>query len=249
MRKTSLMLLPVVVIATLALSGSMAAAAGACSSSSPQYCPTPTVTTGSATAVTTTSATLNGTVNTGGAATNCIFGYGTTNKYGKGSTVLAIPANNTSTVTVSEPISSLSPGTTYHFELVCGNAGATGFGGDKTLTTTSSSKPKPKPPKSKPKLKQKKASVSSKGVVKLTVVCSNSTACKGKLSVTLKKTSLGKSISYSVKGKKSKTVSFKLSSKALKQLKKAKHHTEKASAKVADTDKGSSSGTLTLTFK
>jgi len=246
MRKMSMMLLPVAVLTTFALSGSMAAAAGVCSISSPQYCPTPTVTTGSATAVKTTSATLNGTINTGGAATNCIFGYGTTNKYGNGSSLLALPANNTSTVTISEPISSLSPGTTYHFELACENASATGLGGDKTLTTSTS---KPKPAKSKPKLKQKNASVSKKGVVKLSVICSNSTACKGKLSITLKQKSIGTSVSYSIKGNKRKTVSFKLSTKALMQLKKAKHYSEKTLAKLSDTDKGSSSGTLTLAFK
>ncbi len=103
--------------------------------------------------------------------------------------------------------------------------------------------------KSKPKLKQKKASVSKKRVVKLTVICSNSTACKGKLSISLKKQSLGNSVSYSVKRRKSKTAAFKLTSKALKQLKKATHHREKTSAKRTDSDKGSSSGTLTLTFK
>jgi hypothetical protein len=249
MRKIPLMLLPFAATATLALSGSTASAATTCSSSTPQYCPTPAVTTGSATSIATTAATLNGTVNPGGAATTCVFGYGTTTKYGKSSSVLTIPAGTTTAVTVTEPISGLAAGTAYHFELLCLNAGAAGLGGDKTFTTTSTSKPKPKPVKSKPKLKKKKASVSKKGVVKLTVICSNSTACKGKLSISLKKKSLGKSVSYSVKGKKSKTVSFKLSSKALKQLKKAKHHSEKTSAKLADSDKGSSSGTLTLTFK
>jgi hypothetical protein len=248
MRKISLMLLPFVTTAALALSGSPAAAAGTCSSSTPQYCPTPAVTTGSATSITTTAATLNGTVNPGGAATSCAFGYGTTTSYGKTSSVLTIPAGTTTAVSVSEPISGLTAGTPYHYELFCLNAGATGLGGDKTFTATTS-KPKPKPVKSKPKLKQKKASVSKKRVVKLTVICSNATACKGKLSISLKKKSLGKTVSYSIKGKKSKTVSFKLSAKAFKQLKKARHHREKTSAKLVDKDKGSSSSSLTLTFK
>ncbi len=239
MRKTSLLLLPTAAITALVLSGAPAAAAGTCSGSTPQYCPTPTVTTGSAASITTTAATLSGTVNPGGAATSCAFGYGTTTKYGKESSALTIPAGTTTPVTVTEPISGLTAGTAYHFELFCLNAGAIGLGGDKTFTTASTSKPKPKPVKSKPKLKQKKASVSKKRVVKLTVICSNSTACKGKLSISLKKKSLGKSVSYSVKGKRRKTVSFKLSGKALKQLKKAKHHREKTSAKLTDSDKGS----------
>lgn len=248
MRRTKLItLLPAVAIAMLALSGATASAAGVCSSSTPQYCPAPVVVTGTATSVTTTSATLGGTVNPGGAATSCAFVYGTTTNYGKVSSVLTIPAGTTTTVAVSEPVSGLSPKTTYHFELVCGNAGAYGFGGDKTFTTKTTTKRKP--PRSWPKLKTRKATVSKKGVVKLKVNCSNSTACKGKLSMTLKKKSLGKNASYSIKGKKSKTVSFKLSKKALKQLKKAKHHREKVRLKLKDKDKGSSSATVTLTFK
>jgi hypothetical protein len=244
MRKIPLMLLPTAVIVTLALPESPAAAVGVCSRSTPQYCPTPTVATGTAANIESTSATVSGTVNPNGAATTCAFGYGTTIEYGETTPLVTVPGGTT-TVTESAPITGLTAGTTYHYEFVCGNGVVLGYGGDKTVTAA---KPPPQP-KSKPKLKTRTAKVSKLGVVKLTVNCSNSTACKGKLSVTLKRRSLGKSVSYSIKPQKSNPVSFKLAGKALKQLEGAKHDQEKVSVALKDADKGSSSGTVTFALE
>ena len=244
-----LTLLPAVVIATLSLSAATAAAAGVCSASSPQYCPAPAVTTGAASNVATTSATLNGTVNPNGAATTCSFGYGTTTGYGKGSSVVTVPAGTTA-VSLSLPITGLSANTTYHFELACTNAGGPGLGGDSTFKTLAVKKPKP--PKSKIAIGKRKETVSKKGVVKFLLTCKSSTTCKGKFSLSSnakKSKSLGKTVKYTIRGHKHKTLSFKLSKKALKQLKKAKHTREKAKAKAVDSDKASAKATVTLIFR
>ncbi|HEU0316391.1 MAG TPA: hypothetical protein VFR49_03620, partial [Solirubrobacteraceae bacterium] len=96
----------------------------------------PVPVTGSATAVTTTTATLNGTVDPVGSATDYSFQYGTTTAYGQatptqsaGSALVAGP--------VSAPVTGLTPGTTYHFRLVATpTGGGTAVDGlDQTFTT------------------------------------------------------------------------------------------------------------------
>src|SRR6185369_9846124 len=59
-------------------------------------------------------------------ATTAFFRYGLTTNYGSFSTTNSLAATNT-TLSVSNLIASLSPGTTYHFQLVATNsAGAAG---------------------------------------------------------------------------------------------------------------------------
>jgi hypothetical protein len=244
-----LMLLPAVLITTLSLSAVTASAAGVCSPSAPQYCPAPTVATGLASKVTTTSATLNGIVDPNGASTNCVFGYGKTTSYGMGTSSVTVPAGTTA-VSLSLPITGLSAKTIYHFELACTNAGGSGLGGDRTFTTLAVTKPAK--PKSKLSIGKRKETVSKKGVVKFLLICKSSTTCKGKFSLSShskKSKSLGKTVKYTIRGKKRKTISFKLSKKALKQLKKARHKREKAKAKAVDSDKKGAKATVTLIFR
>jgi hypothetical protein len=96
----------------------------------------PTATTEVATEVSGTKATLNATVNPNGLETTYQFEYGTTTSYG---TSVPVPAkgigSGTTGVKVSEAIEGLLPGTTYHFRVVATNAGGTGVGKDKELTT------------------------------------------------------------------------------------------------------------------
>jgi YVTN family beta-propeller protein len=94
----------------------------------------PTATTGSATSMTSSSATLNGTVNPNGASTNYYFEYGLTTSYGSNTTSTSV-GSGTTAVPVSDGISGLSPGNTYHFRIVATNAGGTNFGSDQTFTT------------------------------------------------------------------------------------------------------------------
>jgi plastocyanin len=94
----------------------------------------PTATTGAASSVGQTAATLNGTVNPEGKATTYHFAYGTTTGYGKETTEESAGAGSTGE-TVAIPVSSLTPGATYHYKLVAKNEAGTTEGVDRTLTT------------------------------------------------------------------------------------------------------------------
>lgn len=94
----------------------------------------PSVTTGAVSGLSTTGATLAGTVNPKGAATTYEFEYGTTTAYG-GSTGDTDAGAGNAAVTVSETLSALSPATTYHYRLVATNVQGTTYGSDATFTT------------------------------------------------------------------------------------------------------------------
>lgn len=98
----------------------------------------PVVSTGNATAITSTSATLNGTVNPEGQATSYYFEYGTTTSYGS-QTATSPAGSGTTDVAVSAPLSALTPDTTYHYRVVAVNGSGTTLGSDVSFTT-------PKPP-------------------------------------------------------------------------------------------------------
>jgi phosphodiesterase/alkaline phosphatase D-like protein len=106
-------------------------------------CPTgtPTATSGAASSVTATSAVLNGTVSSNGAATTVTFSYGTTPAYGgPGSPIPAAQSPlsaNATNAPVSASLGGLSCGTTYHFLVGANNGtGSTVTGADKTFTTS-----------------------------------------------------------------------------------------------------------------
>jgi len=94
----------------------------------------PTVVTLPASGVTTSTATLNGTVNPNGLATNYHFEWGTTTGYGNSTSTLSA-GSGTSNVSVSAGITGLTPGVTYHFRLVATNIDGTRYGNDVTFTT------------------------------------------------------------------------------------------------------------------
>ena len=99
--------------------------------------PPPTVASGSATSVTSTTATLSGTVNPNGSTATYQFNYGTTTNYG--SFVPASPgtvAIGSSPATVSVSLSGLMGSTTYDFQLVATNANGTTNGANETFTTS-----------------------------------------------------------------------------------------------------------------
>jgi len=88
------------------------------------------------TTLTTSIATLNGTVNPQGVPTTYQFQYGATASYGgraPGSPV-ALGAG-TSAVAVSARIAYLAPGTTYHYKLTASKAGRAISTADATFTT------------------------------------------------------------------------------------------------------------------
>jgi hypothetical protein len=93
----------------------------------------PVVTTNSATNITATSATLNGSLNPHGLTTTVHFQYGTTTSYGRNTPTQTQTGNTYRNINAN--ISGLTAGTTYHFRIVATNANGTRMGSDRTFTT------------------------------------------------------------------------------------------------------------------
>ncbi|HET8953897.1 MAG TPA: fibronectin type III domain-containing protein [Solirubrobacteraceae bacterium] len=94
----------------------------------------PAATTGAASGVTRSAATLNGTADPNGTSTTWYFDYGTTTAYGLQSAGGDAGAAN-DPVAVSTALSGLSAGTTYHYRLVAVSADGTVTGADRTFRT------------------------------------------------------------------------------------------------------------------
>jgi plastocyanin len=95
----------------------------------------PTSTTGEAKPVGETEATLHGAVNPQGKATKYHFNYGTTASYGK-ETAEESAEEGSLEKAVSTVAGLLTPGTTYHYQLVAKNAAGTTPGADRPFTTS-----------------------------------------------------------------------------------------------------------------
>ena len=97
--------------------------------------PPPTMVTTGASAVTTTTATLNGTANANGSSTTVTFQYGLTVAYG--STINGNPNTVTglTAIGVNAAITLLTPNTLYHYRIVGVSSNGTTNGNDMTFTT------------------------------------------------------------------------------------------------------------------
>ncbi len=104
----------------------------------------PQVVTGSASSVTTASATLNGTANPSSRATSWHFEYGTSTSYGT-STAAKDAGSGTSPVAVAAPITGLTSGRTYHFRLVATSDAGTSRGSDQTFVASGAASVTTKP--------------------------------------------------------------------------------------------------------
>jgi hypothetical protein len=96
----------------------------------------PTATTNAASSVTTTGASLDGSVNPHDSQTSYHFEYGLSTSYG--SQTPASDANigsDNMAHSASQTLTGLTPGTTYHFRIVATNAVGTSDGADQTFTT------------------------------------------------------------------------------------------------------------------
>jgi hypothetical protein len=93
----------------------------------------PVVTTNAATNVTSSSATLNGSLDPHGLTTTVSFRWGTTTSYGH-TTLIQTQTGNTFR-NIAASINGLTTHTTYHFRIVATNSDGTRLGGDKTFTT------------------------------------------------------------------------------------------------------------------
>jgi hypothetical protein len=138
-------------ISALAVAAAPAGAAVTCPPgvTNPAYCTQrkPEAVTKPATAVQTTEATLNGTVNGFGASAAYFFQYGRTRAYGfrtPTQTITGCPPGVTNPaycvigpIKVSALLNGLSPRTRYHFRLVALNGNGRSRGSDKRFTTLS----------------------------------------------------------------------------------------------------------------
>jgi hypothetical protein len=100
----------------------------------------PAVTTGAASAISMTAATIAGSVDPEDLTTTWHVNYGPTTAYGSRSASQTLLPGTAAQV-VSSALSGLAPGTTYHYQLVAVNGRGPSAGADGTFTTTSAAPP------------------------------------------------------------------------------------------------------------
>ena len=105
----------------------------------------PTVTLNGVISITSSNATITGTINPNGLFTGYYVQWGPSTGYGQFGPVLTLPAQNTP-VAVTNSMIGLSPNTSYHYQLVGTNDAGKGYSADMTLTTSPAGPPIPTPP-------------------------------------------------------------------------------------------------------
>jgi hypothetical protein len=164
----------------VAVIASSAAALCALALTPAQAASAPTATTGAATNLSSSTATVLGQIDTAGQPVLWEFEYGTTTGYGK-HTPLQTMSGASSPQSVSAAITALSPGTTYHYQLLIAPQSGTGYGtvimgGDQTFTTLSLGKA------GSLRLGSGKLFV-RRGKVSVPLRCASSHSCSGKLTI------------------------------------------------------------------
>ena len=99
-------------------------------------CTAATATTNTATGISSTSATLNGTINGNGSSTTVTFEYGTTTSYGSTASATPGTVSGSSNTSVSAGLTGLTINTPYHYRVKAVNCGGTIYGSDQMFTTT-----------------------------------------------------------------------------------------------------------------
>jgi len=180
----------------------------------------PSATTGDATGVSTSGATLAGAIDPGGAETTYRFEYGTTTAYGQ-TTATASAGAGSGAVGESAAVSALAAATTYHFRIVAFREGIqVAAGADRTFTTIA-----PTPLRLTPsvRFRMRRARVNARGVF---VFAFDATAgLRGSIRFKLPKHGRTRAItfgrrSFTVPGNGRVRLRIKLSRRALAQLRK-----------------------------
>ena len=183
---------------------------------------------------------LKGSVDPYGLDTHYHFEYGTTTSYGTNVPVPDADAgSNEGFVPVSQTVTGLQPGTTYHFRLEASNSYGPKTSNDETFTTPSDSGTPP------PSNQFTIGAATTKGAIAtlaVTVPDPGRVSASGK---DLKAATITAAEGGAVKLK------LKLSAAGSKALKKAKSHKLKLKAKISFLPTGGSAGSMskTLTFK
>lgn len=177
----------------------------------------PTVTTGAATSVAATGATLNGTVNPDGLDTTDYFQFGTTTSYDL-QTSPTDAGSGTTNVALSAPVNALQSATTYHYRLVAVNAQGTTYGSDETLTT-----PAVAASTSRLVLFGSTAFVAPGGVGGFFVGCFGPVKCTGSMSISRSGITLGQRAAFTVKADDGAIVHLPLTALG-RQLLSERHH-------------------------
>jgi hypothetical protein len=119
----------------LALALSIGAGVLACAPAIAGAAPAPSASTGPSASVSYSSVTLSGTVNPHGQATDYVFQYGTTSRYGA-QTPLAPAGGGSRAVKVSQSVTGLAPLTTYHYRILATSSAGATPGAERTFKTT-----------------------------------------------------------------------------------------------------------------
>jgi hypothetical protein len=174
----------------------------------------PSVTTGTASSITQTAATLNALVNPDGEqVTECKLEYGSNTSYGSSAPCGASPGGGHSVVAVSASITSLTAATTYHYRVLATNAQGTSEGRDETFTTllattlqeqgVSASQARKKPAVPEARLVRTSLTANAAGTVIVTISCpAEESSCTGTVTLrTLDAVSTGATVSRPQKAK------------------------------------------------
>jgi predicted outer membrane repeat protein len=205
----------------------------------------PNASTGSATNVSPTGATLNASAgNPDAVAGTVVFDYGTTTSYGSTTTAQSIAAGTGSTA-FSAAVSSLQPNTTYHYRVVVTNPDGTATGSDQTFTTM----PTPPAPPSN-QFSIGKRHVAKNGTISIKLHSPDAGSFKGKATFKAhhKKFTYGKG-SKSAGGAGNVTLKIKLTRHARKELLKLGHATVTIVIKFTPNGGKSRSKTIRLKVK
>jgi hypothetical protein len=164
----------------LAVIASSAAALSALALTPAQAASGPTATTGAATNLSGSTATVLGQIDTAGQPVLWEFEYGKTSSYGQ-HTPLQTLSGASSPQSVSAAITALSPGTMYHYQLLIAPQSGSGYGtvimgGDQTFTTFQSGAV------GSLRLRSGKLFV-KRGKVSVPLRCASSHSCSGKLTI------------------------------------------------------------------
>ena len=171
-----------IVLETAANSGGSGTPAASAPTAAVVSAPPPPVqaTTQAAKPVLVTSATLHAALLTQGVAVSWQFVYGTSTHYSAGTPVQTVAAGGASTVSVSQVLRNLKPGTKYHYRIDETAAATqfapttTVFGRDMTFTTPSTGKIT---------LVHTRLTVSPSGSVAVPIFCQSPLACVGRFSI------------------------------------------------------------------